>query len=427
MYGGTTMKKQWIILVAVMTAFGITACGNGDGIVINGTSAGEEGNSQSEEGELEGQETTSGGRIEIFTDDTTPAEESAAESTEQWIQETQPQTEASTTISYTPQTVGTTQAVIQPETTAAKVYKVTDVKKTMYATGSVRVRASYTTSSDILAALSKGEKVEVTGQSENGWMRVNYKGNVGYVSKDYLTETAPKPTETKAVASNQGTSQSGTTTKPTTTTGTNQSGTTTKPPTTTGTNQSGTTTKPPTTTGTNQSGTGTKPTTTTGNGTTPGGTTGPTANTGSSGTTSPGGTTGPTANTGSSGTTSPGGTSGPTANTGSSGTTSPGGTSGPTTNTGSGSSTTPGGTTSPGGTTNSGGSSSGSSSGGKNSVTGSVTSLDPSGVTIQTSSGSSYQFTWSGGDVPPLAPGDQVQISYETTSSGERKVTSVSK
>ncbi len=412
MYGGTTMKKQWIILVAVMTAFGITACGNGDGIVINGTSAGEEGNSQSEEGELEGQETTSGGRIEIFTDDTTPAEESAAESTEQWIQETQPQTEASTTISYTPQTVGTTQAVIQPETTAAKVYKVTDVKKTMYATGSVRVRASYTTSSDILAALSKGEKVEVTGQSENGWMRVNYKGNVGYVSKDYLTETAPKPTETKAVASNQGTSQSGTTTKPTTTTGTNQSGTT---------------TKPPTTTGTNQSGTGTKPTTTTGNGTTPGGTTGPTANTGSSGTTSPGGATGPTANTGSSGTTSPGGTSGPTANTGSSGTTSPGGTSGPTTNTGSGSSTTPGGTTSPGGTTNSGGSSSGSSSGGKNSVTGSVTSLDPSGVTIQTSSGSSYQFTWSGGDVPPLAPGDQVQISYETTSSGERKVTSVSK
>ena len=427
MYGGTTMKKQWIILVAVMTAFGITACGNGDGIVINGTSAGEEGNSQSEEGELEGQETTSGGRIEIFTDDTTPAEESAAESTEQWIQETQPQTEASTTISYTPQTVGTTQAVIQPETTAAKVYKVTDVKKTMYATGSVRVRASYTTSSDILAALSKGEKVEVTGQSENGWMRVNYKGNVGYVSKDYLTETAPKPTETKAVASNQGTSQSGTTTKPTTTTGTNQSGTTTKPTTTTGTNQSGTTTKPPTTTGTNQSGTGTKPTTTTGTGTTPGGTTGPTANTGSSGTTSPGGTTGPTANTGSSGTTSPGGTSGPTANTGSSGTTSPGGTSGPTTNTGSGSSTTPGGTTSPGGTTNSGGSSSGSSSGGKNSVTGSVTSLDPSGVTIQTSSGSSYQFTWSGGDVPPLAPGDQVQISYETTSSGERKVTSVSK
>ncbi len=427
MYGGTTMKKQWIILVAVMTAFGITACGNGDGIVINGTSAGEEGNSQSEEGELEGQETTSGGRIEIFTDDTTPAEESAAESTEQWIQETQPQTEASTTISYTPQTVGTTQAVIQPETTAAKVYKVTDVKKTMYATGSVRVRASYTTSSDILAALSKGEKVEVTGQSENGWMRVNYKGNVGYVSKDYLTETAPKPTETKAVASNQGTSQSGTTTKPTTTTGTNQSGTTTKPTTTTGTNQSGTTTKPTTTTGTNQSGTGTKPTTTTGNGTTPGGTTGPTANTGSSGTTSPGGTTGPTANTGSSGTTSPGGTSGPTANTGSSGTTSPGGTSGPTTNTGSGSSTTPGGTTSPGGTTNSGGSSSGSSSGGKNSVTGSVTSLDPSGVTIQTSSGSSYQFTWSGGDVPPLAPGDQVQISYETTSSGERKVTSVSK
>jgi hypothetical protein len=55
-----------------------------------------------------------------------------------------------------------------------------------------------------------------------------------------------------------------------------------------------------------------------------------------------------------------------------------------------------------------------------------VTALDPSGVTIQTSNGTTYQFVW-GSDVPALAPGEKIQIFYETTSTGERRVTSYSK
>lgn len=327
------MRKQWLIFVAAVTAFGITACGNGDGIVINGTTAAEAESDQLEEsGSPAGSETTSGTKIEIVTGETTasvPVTESAAEFTEAYTQ-TAPTEVPASTAAPTNQADSTTKA--PTETTAAKTYKVTDVKKTMYATASVRVRSSYSTGSDVLAALADGEKVEVTGQSENGWMRVSYKGHVGYVSGSYLSETPPA---TKSAASS---SQSNNSSQ-------------------------------------------TKPTTTTGSGTTPGGTTGPTANNSS------GGTTGPTADNTSGGTTTPGGTTGPAAG------------------------------------TNSGGSSSGA---GGSSVSGTVTALDPSGVTVQSSNGTSYQFVW-GSTTPNLVTGDQVNISYETTSSGEKRITGVSK
>lgn len=338
------MRKQWMIFVAAMTALGITACGSGDGIVINGTTAAEAGSDQPEDGSSDSgaRETTYGTKIEIVTGETTTAAETAAQSTEQWTEAAE-QTEAPTQASRPAETT----RAQQPETTAAKTYKVTDVKKTMYATASVRVRASYSTSSDVLAALSNGEKVEVTGQSENGWMRVNYKGNVGYVSKEYLSETAPKTTTTAQNSGTSGTSNS----KPSANTQNS------------------------------------KPTTTTGSGTTPGGTAGPTANN------TQGNTTGPTANN------TQGNTTGPTANN------SQGNSAGPT----------------------SGGSTGGGSVTGSSSVTGSVTALDPSGVTVQSSNGTSYQLTWGNTSPPPLAPGDQVSISFETTSSGERRVTGVSK
>lgn len=341
------MRKKWLIFAAAVTALGITACGNGDGIVINGTTAAEAESDQPEGTDsLEGGETTSGTKIEIITGETTAsfstAEETAAQSAQEWTQaaQTQPETTAA------PQTASATKAAA--ETTAAKKYSVTDVKKTMYATASLRVRSSYSTSSDVLAALSDGEKVEVTGQVENGWMRVKYKGIVGYVSGSYLTETPPA---TKSSTSNSAGQTNGQTN--------------------------------------HSSNTQAKPTTTTGTGTTPGGSSGTGANSA--------GSTGPTAGTNSAGATNPGNTGGPSAGTNS-------------------------GAASPAGSTNSGG---GTSTGG-GTVSGTVTALDPSGVTVQASNGTSYQFVW-GSAAPDLVDGDRVNISYETTSSGEKKITGVSK
>ena len=358
------MRKHLTILTtAAMTAVMLTACGSGDGIVINGTTAAESGivagetsGEQAEGNTPEETSKTGGTKIEIVTGETTAAVESLEGQTEpETTQEAgkmiisaetattgttaaatkaaNPTTAAATkaanpttaaaTKAANPTTAAATKAAAP--TTAAATYTVKDVSKTMYASSSVRVRSGYSTSTDVLGALSAGEKVTVTGEVENGWVRVTYKGHTAYVAKNYLTETAPATTNTSSSATS-GTS---------------------------GTNSSSAGNKNQTTT---------SPTTTINNGTTPGGST-------SGHTTAPDG------------------------------------------------SQVPGNTTAPGGTTN--------SSSGKT-VTGNVTALDPSGLTIQTSDGQSYQFTW-GSDVPALAPGEKVQVQYSTDSSGQKQVTGISR
>ena len=336
------MRKHLTILTAAaMTAVMLTACGSGDGIVINGTTAAESGivagetsGEQAEGGTPEETSKTGGTKIEIVTGETTAAVESLEGQTEpETTQEAGKMiisaetattgTTAAATKAANPTTAAATKAA--NPTTAAATYTVKDVSKTMYASSSVRVRSGYSTSTDVLGALSAGEKVTVTGEVENGWVRVTYKGHTAYVAKNYLTETAPATTNTSS----------------STTSGTS------------GTNSSSAGNKNQTTT---------SPTTTINNGTTPGGST-------SGHTTAPDG------------------------------------------------SQTPGNTTAPGGTTN--------SSSGKT-VTGNVTALDPSGLTIQTSDGQSYQFTW-GSDVPALAPGEKVQVQYSTDSSGQKQVTGISR
>ena len=358
------MRKHLTILTAAaMTAVMLTACGSGDGIVINGTTAAESGivagetsGEQAEGNTPEETSKTGGTKIEIVTGETTAAVESLEGQTEpETTQEAgkmiisaetattgttaaatkaaNPTTAAATkaanpttaaaTKAANPTTAAATKAAAP--TTAAATYTVKDVSKTMYASSSVRVRSGYSTSTDVLGALSAGEKVTVTGEVENGWVRVTYKGHTAYVAKNYLTETAPATTNTSSSATS-GTS---------------------------GTNSSSAGNKNQTTT---------SPTTTINNGTTPGGST-------SGHTTAPDG------------------------------------------------SQAPGNTTAPGGTTN--------SSSGKT-VTGNVTALDPSGLTIQTSDGQSYQFTW-GSDVPALALGEKVQVQYSTDSSGQKQVTGISR
>ena len=336
------MRKHLTILTAAaMTAVMLTACGSGDGIVINGTTAAESGivagetsGEQAEGNTPEATSKTGGTKIEIVTGETTAAVESLEGQTEpETTQEAGKMiisaetattgTTAAATKAANPTTAAATKAAAP--TTAAATYTVKDVSKTMYASSSVRVRSGYSTSTDVLGALSAGEKVTVTGEVENGWVRVTYKGHTAYVAKNYLTETAPATTNTSSSATS-GTS---------------------------GTNSSSAGNKNQTTT---------SPTTTINNGTTPGGST-------SGHTTAPDG------------------------------------------------SQAPGNTTVPGGTTN--------SSSGKM-VTGNVTALDPSGLTIQASDGQSYQFTW-GSDVPALAPGEKVQVQYSTDSSGQKQVTGISR
>ena len=71
------------------------------------------------------------------------------------------------------------------------------VNETVYATASVNVRSSYSTSSSIIGGLDEGQSVTRTGIGDNGWSRISYNGSTAYVSSDYLTKTKSKVEETE--------------------------------------------------------------------------------------------------------------------------------------------------------------------------------------------------------------------------------------
>lgn len=62
---------------------------------------------------------------------------------------------------------------------------------TMYATAGVNIRESYSSDSPIMGVLLKGQGVEITGTTDNGWVRVKYNGTEGYVYAEYLSWSEP--------------------------------------------------------------------------------------------------------------------------------------------------------------------------------------------------------------------------------------------
>lgn len=66
-------------------------------------------------------------------------------------------------------------------------YSYTDMNATMYAQKSVNVRSLPSADGKKLGGLSTNDEVKVTGQcTETSWYRIEYNGQVGYVSNNYL-------------------------------------------------------------------------------------------------------------------------------------------------------------------------------------------------------------------------------------------------
>lgn len=81
-------------------------------------------------------------------------------------------------------------------TTTVTEPKFTSANKTVYATGDINLRSSWSTSSSA-TKISKGTELKLTGTSSqkvNGyvWYRVTYNGQTKYVSRDLITETKPE-------------------------------------------------------------------------------------------------------------------------------------------------------------------------------------------------------------------------------------------
>lgn len=65
--------------------------------------------------------------------------------------------------------------------------EVESTRQTAYVVSSVNVRADAQSGSEILGILNGGDSVTITGICANGWYRVIYEGQTGYVWRDYLS------------------------------------------------------------------------------------------------------------------------------------------------------------------------------------------------------------------------------------------------
>ncbi|MEY8258716.1 SH3 domain-containing protein [Oscillospiraceae bacterium 50-60] len=83
------------------------------------------------------------------------------------------------------------------ESQVEQVQLFTDCNETVYATGTVNIRASYTADSEKLGSLNKGDSVTrtgiaIAGTEAEGWSRIQLSdGSIVYVSNKYLSTSKP--------------------------------------------------------------------------------------------------------------------------------------------------------------------------------------------------------------------------------------------
>ena len=68
----------------------------------------------------------------------------------------------------------------------------------MYVQNYVYMRKGPGTENEIIVTLSKGLAVEVKGAAADGWYEIVWNGQTGYVSEDYLGDTAPSTATTSS-------------------------------------------------------------------------------------------------------------------------------------------------------------------------------------------------------------------------------------
>lgn len=77
------------------------------------------------------------------------------------------------------------------ETVELVSYTYTDLTQTLYAAAALNVRSGPSTDYGVIGGYAQGGAITVTGQcDQTGWYRVSYNGAIGYVSNQYVSESA---------------------------------------------------------------------------------------------------------------------------------------------------------------------------------------------------------------------------------------------
>lgn len=84
---------------------------------------------------------------------------------------------------------------------------VEEKEETVYATAGVNIRAKASADADVIGTLIAGYSITRTSDS-NGWSKVNYDGQAGYIKSDYLTTTKPQAAENNNTSSSSSSSKS---------------------------------------------------------------------------------------------------------------------------------------------------------------------------------------------------------------------------
>ena len=206
------MNKAFMVGLSLALILSLSACGN----------------TTTKEGD-NGAQDTSTPEVTQPVDTSTPE----VEQTTQTTQET-PLVEETPTIEETPAPAETT------EQSTPEVQLFTDCNETVYATTTVNVRDTYSTSGNKVGSLTKAQSVTRTGTGQGeaaGWSRIEFNGQVAYVNSDYLSTT--KPQVSTGSSGNSGGSSGGSTqtskpstpstSKPSTSSGSSSGGSSGKP------------------------------------------------------------------------------------------------------------------------------------------------------------------------------------------------------
>ena len=121
--------------------------------------------------------------------ETKVAETETSETEAETEKETTAETETKAAETETEETKATETEKAQQDKASSASY--TDVNETVWATYSVSIRSAASTDADKLDVLVGSYSITRTGVGDNGWSKVDYNGQTGYIKSEYLTTTKP--------------------------------------------------------------------------------------------------------------------------------------------------------------------------------------------------------------------------------------------
>lgn len=121
--------------------------------------------------------------------ETKAAETETSETEAETEKETTAETETKAAETETAETKAAETEKTQQDKASSASY--TDVNETVWATYSVSIRSAASTDADKLDVLVGSYSITRTGVGDNGWSKVDYNGQTGYIKSEYLTTTKP--------------------------------------------------------------------------------------------------------------------------------------------------------------------------------------------------------------------------------------------